>query len=165
MIHPIKTLFLGLAIGLASCLVAHAQASFEVPQNVELKTKEDFPKYEAAIIGAAKWLEETDLDKEADKRQAVNGFLMQWLTGSPNVSIQIGEQLGKLYGSNIQLLTIYLASYARNILEGKGTATPTSATKAGLTSMLSVYKKGIAVEPNAEMEKLGKWVDDGKFDD
>jgi hypothetical protein len=30
------------------------QTKFEVPQNVELKTKDDYAKYETAIIDAAK---------------------------------------------------------------------------------------------------------------
>jgi len=99
----------------------YAQTIFEVPQNVELSSKDDYAKYEPAIIDAAKWLEATDLDKEADKRKEVNSFVLRWVSGSPTISIDITEKLAKLYGKNAQLLGIYLASYARNFLENKNT--------------------------------------------
>jgi hypothetical protein len=160
-----KALFLGLVFGLASVLTAQAQTKFEIPPNVELKTKDDYAKYETAIIAAAKWLEETDLNKEADKREQVNAFVLQWLSGSPTISVDINEQLGKTYGKNIQLLGIYLASYTRNFLENKGTATKFTATKAGLVSMMNVYKRGIGISKSKEMEKLIKLTDENKLDD
>ena len=143
----------------------YAQTIFEVPQNVELSSKDDYAKYEPAIIDAAKWLEATDLDKEADKRKEVNSFVLRWVSGSPTISIDITEKLAKLYGKNAQLLGIYLASYARDFLENKNTATRFSATKAALTSMMNVYKKGIDISKSKEMEKLIKLTDENKLDD
>jgi hypothetical protein len=49
---------LSLFIGITSLNKVNAQKYFEVPQSVELKAKEDYTKYENAIIEAAKWLEE-----------------------------------------------------------------------------------------------------------
>lgn len=160
-----KSFLVALLSGLASFLTMQAQTKFEVPENVELKVKEDYAKYEAAIIDGAKWLEETDLDKEADKRKQVSAFVFQWISGSPNINIDITEQLGKIYGKNAQLLLLYMASYTRNFLENKGTATKFSATKAGLISIMNVYKKGIEMTKSKEMEKLIKLAADNKLDD
>ena len=160
-----KTFLLCLVFGLTSILTVQGQTKFEVPQNVELKTKDDYAKYETAIIDAAKWLEETDLNKEAEKRQQVNAFVLQWVSGSPTINVDINEQLGKIYGKNAQLLGLYLASYTRNFLENKSTATKISATKAGLISMMNVYKKGIEISKSKEMDKLIKLTDDNKLDD
>lgn len=159
-----KTLLLSLFLGLTSILSVQAQTRFEVPQKVELKTKDDYVKYEPAIIDAAKWLEETDLDKEASKRQQVNAFLLQWVTGSPTVSVEINEQLGKIYGKNAQLLMLYLAGYTKHFLENKGTATKFSAKKAGLISMMNVYKKGIEMSKSKEMDKLIKLTNNNQLD-
>ena len=79
--------------------------------------------------------------------------------------MDISEQLGKIYGKNIQLLGLYLASYTRKVLENKSTATKFSATKAGLISMMNVYKKGIEISKSKEMDKLIKLTDDNKLDD
>lgn len=160
-----KTLMLCLVFGLTSILTVQGQTKFEVPQNVELKTKDDYAKYETALIDAAKWLEETDLNKETDKRQQVNAFVLQWVSGSPTINVDINEQLEKIYGKNVQLLGLYLASYTRNFLENKGTATKFSATKAGLISMMNVYKKGIEISKSKEMDKLIKLTDENKLDD
>jgi len=142
----------------------NAQSSFEVPQNVQLNSKEDYAKYETAIIDAAKWLEETDLDKEMDKRKEVNSFVLQWISGSPTVTVDITKKLSKIYDKNIQLLAIYLASYARNFLENKNAATKFSAVKAGLISMMNVYEKQIDISRSKEMEKLIELTKDNKLD-
>src|SRR5579871_6789792 len=81
----------------------HAQTKFEVPKNLELKTKEDYAKYEPTIVDAAKWLEETDLDKERNKRKDVNAFILEWVSGSPTVTVDIDQNLAKIYGKNTQL--------------------------------------------------------------
>ena len=41
-----------------------AQVNFDVPQNIKLKSDNDYAKYEPDIIAAAKWLEQTDLNVE-----------------------------------------------------------------------------------------------------
>jgi len=139
-----------------SIFTSCAQPTLEVPKDVVLKTAEDYAKYELHIISAAKWLEETDLDKKIDKRLEANAFVIKWVTSSPSINIQISEQLSIIYGDNVQLLSIYLASYARNFLENKGRASRFSATKAALISIMNVYTKGIKIEKNKEMEKLIK---------
>lgn len=160
-----KTFLLCLVVGLTGMATLQAQTTFEVTQKVELKTQEDYPKYEAAVIEAAKWLEETDLDKELTKRQQVNAFVLQWVSGSPTITVEINPQIAKIYGKNVQLLGIYLASYTKYYLENKGTADKFSAIKAGIISMMNVYKKGIDIKKSKEMEKLIKLTNNNKLDD
>jgi hypothetical protein len=161
----IKTFIICLVFVLTGILTVQGQAKFEVPQNIQLKSKGDYAKYETAIIDASKWLEETDLNIETAKRQQINEFVLQWVSGSPIINVDINEQLSKIYGKNVQLLGIYLANYARNFLENKSSATKYSALKAGIVSMMNVYKKGINISKNKEMERLIKLSDDNKFDD
>jgi hypothetical protein len=148
-----------LACSLTCGSLLNAQTKFDVPQNVTLKVAEDYPKYETEVVNAAKWLEETDLNKETDKRQKVNAFVLQWASGSPTVSLEINEQLGKIYGDNAQLLGMYIASYCRHYIENKSSATKFSATKAALISMMNVYKKKIDIKKSKEMEKILKLSD------
>lgn len=142
-----------------------AQTTFDVPPNAELNSKEDFVKYEPDIIAASKWLEATDLDKEIEKRKQVSAFVLKWVIGSPTVNVSIDEQLGKIYGKNADLLLIYLSSYTRYFLENKSTATKFLGTKAGLTSIMNVYKKGIEITKSKEMDKLIKLTEENKLDD
>ncbi|MBI3233729.1 MAG: hypothetical protein HYZ42_06755, partial [Bacteroidetes bacterium] len=75
-----KMILVCLVVGLAGIFNLKGQTQFEVPINIELQKMKDFEKYELAIVEAAKWLEETDLDKEIDKRQKVNAFVLEWAT-------------------------------------------------------------------------------------
>ncbi|MES2543907.1 MAG: hypothetical protein V4548_03410 [Bacteroidota bacterium] len=153
-----------LAFAFLTMMNASAQIKFEAPNNLELKTASDFTKYEKDIVQAEKWLEETDLNKEIDKRKEINGFVLQWISGSPTVSVEINDALGKIYGENNQLLALYLASYARNYIELKDKATNLTAAKAGILSMINVYKKGIDVIKSSEMDKVIKLEKENKLD-
>lgn len=144
---------------------ANSQVDFEVPYNVVLEAKEDYAKYEQDVIAAAKWLEETDLDKQKPKRKDINSFVLRWITGSPTVSMDLNEGIMKIYGENVQLLGIYIASYCRHFLENKDSATKMTGTRAGIISMMNVYKKKIDISRSKEMEKVIKAYDEGKLDD
>jgi len=141
------------------------QNTFEVPKNAELKAKEDYAKYEADIIQATKWIEETDFDKESDKRKEVGRFLMLWLMGSPNVSIELNNQVLNLTEDNFNLLTVYFAGGTRYALENKESATKFNIVKACLTSVVKAYKKDIAVKKTKVLKKLVAAFDDNKLDD
>ncbi len=148
-----------------TALSAQSQTTFEVPKNVILKSDPDFEKYEKDVIDAAKWLEETDINKQVEKRQEVNAFVIKWISGSPTISVEVNDSLAKIYGENNQLLALYLASYTRNYLELKSQATKQTAIKAGLISIMNVYKKGIDIKKNKEMEKVIKLNEQNKLED
>ncbi len=158
-------IFLALTLIVLSGPNIFAQATFEVPSNYQLNVKEDYAKYEADIIAASNWLEKNDLDKEPEKRKEVSAFVMKWIIGSPSVNVSLTEQIQKLYGKNASLLIIYMGSYTRHFLENKSSATVFSGTKAGLTSMMNVYKKGIDIKKSKEMEKLIKLAEENKIDE
>lgn len=156
-----KTLVLSAIIFLSLVFPANellAQSTFELPA-IELKTKDDYTKYEPTLIEATQWLETTDLDKEEDKRKKVNAFVVQYVSGTPAFSVEIGGGLMKLFEKNDQLMFLYLAGYARYALENKATPDKKKSITAGLGSMMTVYKKGIKISKNKEMEKVLKLSD------
>jgi hypothetical protein len=149
-----QTLVIAFLLALVNMTTIHAQTTFEVPENPELRTKQDFIKYEPVMIQAAKWLEETDLNQEAEKRKKVNAFVVQYISDCPTIKITVDDALVKVYDKNSQLLSIYLANYAKEFIEHKATATKFSATKAGLLSMMAVYSKKIDMVKSKELDKL-----------
>ena len=88
-----------------------------VPENKELKTKEDFVKTEKNIINASKWLEVTPIGKETGKRTRINAFVLMWVTNSPTVTIEINKLCTDLSDKNSDLIAVFLASYCRYVLE------------------------------------------------
>lgn len=159
-----KITFFLLVSFVCSLFSVHAQSSFELPANIQLNAKDDYAKYEQTIIDAANWLETTDMDKDAAKRKSVDAFVVHWTTGAPSVTIDIGETLYTITKGNPELLALYLASYSRYVLQNKSTAGKFSATHAALVSIITVYKKGIAVARNRDMEKLVKLMAGDKLD-
>ena len=60
---------------------------------------------------------------------------------------------------------IYIASFSSYYLIHKKDATEFEATKAGLMSIMYVYKKGIEIKKSKEMDKLIKLTNENKLDD
>jgi hypothetical protein len=152
--HTIKFI-VPLLILISQATLLYGQNSLEA----ELKTKEDYIKHEPTLIQAAQWLETTPLDVEPDKRKAYGAFAIRYISGSPSITVEIGNLLMDLVKKNESLLPIYLASYGRHVLESKGTATQLSSSKAALTSIINVYKRGVLMTKNKEMNKLLKFTD------
>ena len=162
----VKLIALSFVIAIVSVTNLSAQTEeFQVPDNYVLKAKEDYPKYDSAMIGASIWLENTDLDKAKRKRIEVNTFVFQWTQGVPYLNIDIPAGIIDIYGKNDELLLIYMAGYSRYYLEHKATATKLDETKAGLISIIKVYKKGIAIKKSRAMEKAVQAYDENKLDD
>lgn len=142
-----------------------AQSSFALPQKIQLKEKEDYAKYEKVVIEAAIWLEQTDLDKDVEKRRDIDVFIIKWVSGTPAFTLNLDEPISVLTNKNPELLALYIASYSRNILENKSSASNFNATKAALKSISRVYRKGIDVSRNKQLEKLTKFTTESQWND
>ena len=165
MLRPRLLLSFLLAALFGPCGRGQAQTPYDAPENPVLNSKDDYSKYEADVINAAKWLEDTDLDKETDKRQRVNAFLVKWVTGSPTVNVSIDESITRIVDRNPELLSIYIASYSRNVLENKASPNNFLAIKAGVLSVVKVYKKGIGVTRNRQLDRLAKMEQDSQVEE
>ena len=64
---------------------------FQVPKNYTLKVADDYKKLEKDVVDCVNWLENTPINKDENKRTDANAFFMQWITGSPDVSVAISS--------------------------------------------------------------------------
>ena len=92
---------------------------FEVPKNYKLEKVEDYAIYEQDIINSVNWLLTTPIDEQVSKRKEVNQFLLKWLTGSPNVSIEIQGEIVTFMGTSPELLMVFMGAWAKYSLETK----------------------------------------------
>jgi hypothetical protein len=141
-----------------------AQIKFDIPDANKLEVAADYVPYEKDIITCSKWLDETPLDSATTKRDRASKFAIKWINGSPTVRVYINSIIINICEKNEKLLAVYMAGSARYQLENKETATETGAIKAGLTSMMTVYKKGIKIKKSKEMEKIIKEAAKDKLD-
>lgn len=151
--HFFKPSVLLLLITIGSATLK-AQDSLPVPENINMRTDKDFENAEPFVLESANWLIQTDLDKNIQDRKKVNEFVWKWISGTPAFTLDITDNLTKLYENNIQLLNIFLAVYASNYIRHKTEFSNLSASRDGIEAMIQIYKKGIDIKKNKEMEKI-----------
>lgn len=154
----IHKILLSLLLIIASSTVVKSQ-TFEVPDNYELKTKEDYSAYEKDILNCINWLESTPFDQDKKKRKEASTFFMAWISGAPNVSITISSKAMNYADKNPDLLTIYLAGATKYCLTNPKSKQDTNAVnEAGINSLIEFYRKNKAkgLNKNKKVEKLIK---------
>ena|ERR1051325_6233543 len=77
---------------LSTAICASAQQGPNVPKDYSFKKAEDYKTYQQNVIDCIKWLRSTHPDFKADERKAAAAFILQWTTGSPDVSVQLGTK-------------------------------------------------------------------------
>tara|TARA_R110001592_G_scaffold325782_4_gene606241 strand:- start:145583 stop:146101 length:519 start_codon:yes stop_codon:yes gene_type:complete len=142
---------------------------FVVPQKYSLEKTADYAPYENDVIACATWLETAPVKGEKKKLKAANKFLMQWLTGSPSVTIEINEKIVNFSEVNPELITVFMAGWAKYALENKVSYNEVLANIAGIKSVVKSYntnlnkgmKQDEAIEKYKELiehKQITKWV-------
>ncbi|MBS1729196.1 MAG: hypothetical protein JSS67_00315 [Bacteroidetes bacterium] len=139
---------------LISPFLLKAQSAPQIPGNLELRTDQDFEAAEPLVIESSNWLNTTNLDQYIQERKKVNEFIWKWVSGTPAFTIDISDELTRLYENNIQLLSIFLANYARYYIQNKSTFTNVAASREGIYAIIAVYNKGIGIKKTKAMEKI-----------
>jgi len=150
-------------LSLFSC-VLNAQ-EFVVPKNYTLNTAADYAKYEKDIIVCANWMENTPLNIEQQKRIDANTFLMKWITGSPTVSIGLNaDVLVKCTDKNPDLMILFIAGWTRYALENNYSRDQQKGYFEGFKTIINVYKKGISIKKDKDLEKIADIYDKGELE-
>jgi len=140
--------------------------SFTVPKNYTLKEVSDYAKYEKDIIDCVIWLENTPVDEQRNKRSKANQFLIQWVTGSPNLTISINSKIVNFTDKNPDLLIIFLGGWAKYALENpEYKDDEVKCNLAGLRSVIKVYKKRNGMKKDRNVEKLIKLEKKGELEE
>ncbi len=144
----ILVLFIALSTGLNS-------QSIEIPANVQLNSKEDYKKQEALVLKAIDWIQNTNLDKDIEKRKDVNAFLMKWMMGSPSVSIEL---IGGVVPLDCkECLMSFLAGWTKYSLENDYSKNKIEGALSGTNRMIDFYQKNEKfLENSTDIKKLIK---------
>lgn len=136
----------------------------ELPDALVLETKEDYAKYEENVINSINWLINTPIETEKDKRTEVNAFLMKWLTGSPNVTIELNQEVVTFMECG-DCLMVFLGGWAKYVLENNENKNNLKGNIAGIESLIAFYNNNKAeMGPNKAIEKYVKLKDKGKLE-
>jgi hypothetical protein len=138
--------------------------NFEVPQNYKLEKAEDYAPYENDVINCINWLRETPVITELDKRKEANTFLLQWMTGSPYVHLEIQESVVTFLSTSPELLLVFLGGWTKYAIETKDYDNKLDGSLAGIEAVIYFYNKNRESLPkDKDVEKYIKRQKKGKL--
>ncbi|WP_298520316.1 hypothetical protein [uncultured Kordia sp.] len=157
--NTIKTV---LVLFLFTSAVVTAQ-DIKIPENVKLEKAEDYTKMEPLVLESIAWLQNTSLTENPEKRKKVNAFLIQWLTGSPTVSIELVSGIVPMECADC--LMTFLAGWTKYSLENNYSKDKIAGAVAGVEHTIEFYKKNKdALGKQPDIEKLMRRKKKGKLE-
>lgn len=152
-----------LALSLLISFVTNAQ-DFEVPAELP-STKEQFANSEKDMIAAAKWLESTAIGTQQDKRDKINAWTITWIINSPSVTLEVHKAFVDLFDKNPQLNAVWMANYARYVLENGYSKDQVKAHVAALKAVINCYNLGGDLKKDKSLSKMIEKDKEGKLEE
>lgn len=148
-----------------TAMVTYGQ-DFQVPKDYKLKEKEDYKPYEPQILQAIDWALNTPLDKEVEKRQEAYGFIMAWISGAPNVTVNVYYDIVNISSNNTDLLLPFIMGWIKYSLENNYSADDLKGTKAGIEALVKFYEDNKKLlKKDKAVEKYKKLIEDNKLEE
>lgn len=139
---------------------------FEVPVNYAFSTNEDYAKYETDILKSIDWLTNTSVKTRPDKRKEVSSFVIMWLTGCPNVSVEVNTDIINFIEPNPELLMIFMCGWTKYSLETKDYNNKIMGNLKGIEAVIDFYTRNREnMEKDKNVEKYIKMKDKGTLEE
>lgn len=139
---------------------------FTVPKDYKFVTKEDYKPYEPQIKEAISWALGKTLSADPKKRTEVNKFFMDWLSGTPDVSVAIDPRVLTFIEKNQELLMPFMMGWVRYSLENNYSSDFIKCNKAAIEAVVDFYNKNRGfLKKDKEVEKYDKLVSKGKLEE
>lgn len=141
---------------------SHAQ-DFVPPENYTFETKKDYKKYEDKVLESIDWLQSVGVNMYINQRRQTNKFLLEWMEGTPDVSIEIRGYILPYLTENPDMLMTFMGGYVKDALTNDASTTY-SANLAGVRAIVTYYKDGNGLKKDKSLEKLLKLDDKNKLE-
>ncbi len=148
---PTILLFL-LALLLGGPAVQAQSGGYQAP-DYAFKLPEDYIRFEPQVVEAVNWLEQTPAGQQTTQRQAANKFVFQWVSGSPNMQVELRKYVADLVRQDPDQLVLFMGGWARYQLQHPEVEDPVMLNVAGVSTLLSAYQNG-GYPKNKQMEEL-----------
>ncbi len=140
---------------LSFCLLAQPALSqkFEVPKGYSLASDEDYSRYKKDILAGIDWLEKAPVE-EVVKRKDITGFLVEWMTGTPDVTIKLSADVFPMSEGNPERLMYFMAGWVKYALAHPGDTSEVKGNTAGLQCLTSMFKRNKSLKRDPQIKKL-----------
>lgn len=128
------------------------------------KKAEEYKPTEPNVIATINWLETTPVTSETDKRKQQSKLLMEWIMGSPTVTVALNGYIMDYCEKNNELFTMFMGGWTRYCLENDYSKDELQGNLAGIRSMIKVYKAG-GLKKDKKMQELVDLDASGKLEE
>lgn len=127
--------------------------AYKPPTGYTLQRPDDYDEYKPDIVKTVNWLETTPINKEVEKRREATRFLFQWISGAPDVSVQMQKYVADLTAQEPELLLLFMGGWARYQIQHPEVKDPVVLNTEALKTVLKGYKLG-GVKSNKQLDML-----------
>lgn len=140
---------------LMSCSAALYPQSEEFLEEVP-ETEEEYAASKQRVINTINWLDQTAINEDVDKRREQTLLFIDWMNGSPSVTITINSSVAVFTKINPELLVTFMGGWAKYTLENDYDTDEVKCNLAGIKSVIAFYKNGNGLKKDKKVEKLVK---------
>lgn len=116
------------------------------------------------ILDCITWLQKTPISEDRDIRYTANAFLLQWLSKSPEVHVELRADIVDMAEKNPDLMAIYMSGWAEYSIRKNEEYPTVEAHIKGMEAVLDFYKKNKGeLNRDNHLEKLIKQDSKGKM--
>ena len=139
---------------------------YQIPKNYELNKAEDYAKYEQDVIKTYDWLMETPVSSQPEKRKEACAFLVKWISGCPNITVDIKPEIVTFIETNPEQLIIFMGGWCKKALETKDYTNKEQGNFAGIEGVIAYYTKNKdLLKKDKDVEKYIKMKEKGTLKD
>ncbi|MFK7756781.1 MAG: hypothetical protein AB8B53_07605 [Flavobacteriales bacterium] len=147
------------------CISVTAQG-LDVPENYDLTDAQDYAPYEDDLLDCIEWMQKTPLNTELETRKKAAKFVMDWINGSPDVSILIDSRFLPFMKSSPHLLLTFMAGWTERDLKTRDYGNNQEGVVAGLKAVLDMYVANIEISgKDKNLKKLMKLESNGELEE
>ena len=139
--------------------------TYEVPKNYRLKSTDDYAKYEPDIIKTADWMQQTSWTDQSKKIDAAIQFFLDWVRGTPAVTVNLGQPSLSLSDKNPQLGFTYMSQFSKYALLHKEKFDHTKANVAALRAVIAKYNMEPSRRKDEDIENLIQLDREGRLEE
>lgn len=145
--------------------IAAAQEFNEAWASIEFKERGDYKKYEDDILQCANYILSVPAIETDRFRLVALQALIKWMTGTPDYQFAIDNPVASMMKDNDAVLSIYMASVTKYILEHKDKATDAAGVKLNSYTIMLEYceNKVFRVALNKELKRAIEAKNNGKL--
>ncbi len=128
----------------------------KIPENYFWNTAEDYKKDSELVKKVLVWLCKTPLGIDVQQRSVANAFVMEWLAGSPQVTVEIATEKLTFYDKYPDLLFSFIHGVTLLKMEKPNLLDEVALYGQGYETVASLASQSEELSKEAEMKPLLK---------